>query len=238
MFTDLSRLGTENWLQIKAKPIRRVATMAPVLTSKAQRENVKTATSSSHRFHVTGSALNASGRRVGVRATLTPLEIRLLKEEDERKEAERRAAMTQAQRHEQDHVRDVPDPYDELDENAFADYQDDVLRGHIAADISHAGKDLTEDEVQNTDRSLLEELRAHHNQLFPQARDSRTRRDRTKIRVDAFAAQLECMANAYVGWSLAVAEEGLGSTYSLPEGAIVEETRNIIVVDMFWLYAS
>ncbi|KAJ7666291.1 hypothetical protein B0H17DRAFT_1210723 [Mycena rosella] len=143
---------------IKAKPIQRVATMAPVLTSKA---------------------------RISTEC--------LLKEEDECKEAERRAVMTEAQHHEQDHVHDVPDPYDEPDKNTFVDYQDDVLQGYIAADISHAGEDLTEDEVQNMDRSLLEELRAHHNQLFPRACDSRTRRDRTKICVDVFTAQLECL---------------------------------------------
>ncbi|KAJ6618424.1 hypothetical protein B0H10DRAFT_2217727 [Mycena sp. CBHHK59/15] len=61
--------------------------------------------------------------------------------------------MTEAQRAEEDIIRDVADPYEQFD-----DYEDQVLRGNIAADISHAGEDLTEEEIHLADRNLLEEL--------------------------------------------------------------------------------
>ncbi|KAJ6501846.1 hypothetical protein DFH09DRAFT_1102393 [Mycena vulgaris] len=41
------------------------------------------------------------------------------------------------------------------------------------------------------------------------------------------------MADAYVQWQLSVSEGGLATEYELPEGSVVEETRSIVVVDMF-----
>ena len=44
---------------------------------------------------------------------------------------------------------------------------------------------------------------------------------------------MEPMADAYVQWQLSVSEGGLATEYELPEGSVVEETRSIVVVDMF-----
>lgn len=73
--------------------------------------------------------------------------------------------MTAAQRREEDSIRDVPDAVDDNGSDSgdvFRAYEDDVLRGRLPADISHAGEDLTDEEVHIADRSLLDELRAHH----------------------------------------------------------------------------
>lgn len=64
--------------------------------------------------------------------------------------------------------------------------------------------------------------------------DTRTRRNRTQLQVNAFAAQIERMADAYLDWSVANAEEGgLGSSYELPKDADVQERRNVLVIDVF-----
>jgi hypothetical protein len=64
-------------------------------------------------------------------------------------------------------------------------------------------------------------------------RDRRTHADRTQILVDAFAAQLESMTDAYLTWGLAMSEKDLGDEYALPEDSVVEETRQVMVVDLF-----
>ncbi|KAF8214563.1 hypothetical protein K438DRAFT_2137804 [Mycena galopus ATCC 62051] len=51
--------------------------------------------------------------------------------------------------------------------------------------------------------------------------------------VDAFTAQMERMADTYMEWSLATAECGLAELYTHPEDAIVEEMREVYVVDLF-----
>jgi hypothetical protein len=156
--------------------------MAPALTAQGRRDNRKSSTSSSTRVQVGGTVRNLKGRLVRKRATLTQAEVTLLKEEDMHRDAERRAgeeffelkvlqnangytAMTAAERREEDRIRDVPDSIEEDGPDGggnFREYEDDVLHGRVAADISHAGEDLTEEEVQYSDRNLLEELRAHH----------------------------------------------------------------------------
>ncbi|KAJ7073352.1 hypothetical protein B0H15DRAFT_806803 [Mycena belliarum] len=136
--------------------------------------------------------------------------------------------MTAAERREHERMRDLPDGFEDDD-----GYEDDVMRGDVAAETSHAGEFVTEEEAQESDVSLLEQLRAHHNQLFPRTRDRRTRADRTQILVDAFAAQMEAMTDVYLVWKLATAEAGLGAAYLPPEDASVEHTQRILVVDNF-----
>jgi hypothetical protein len=57
--------------------------------------------------------------------------------------------------------------------------------------------------------------------------------DRTQNLVDAFAAQLDAMTDAYMSWSLAMAEEGVGGEYVQPETSVVEDTQRVLVVDLF-----
>ncbi|KAJ7688272.1 hypothetical protein B0H17DRAFT_1203067 [Mycena rosella] len=150
--------------------------------------------------------------------------------------------MTAAQRREEDRICDVPNPINEGgadDGGNFCAYEEDVLQGRVAADISHAGEDLTEEEMHDTDRSLLDKLWAHHNKLYLlQACDTCTRRDRTHKLFDAFTPQLETLADCYLEWCLTVAEEGLAATYKLPKGSVVQETRHVLVVDMFSSYTA
>ncbi|KAJ6614479.1 hypothetical protein B0H10DRAFT_2221215 [Mycena sp. CBHHK59/15] len=101
---------------------------------------------------------------------------------------------------------------------------------NAAPTSSDTGEAMTDDDIHRADQTLLEQLREHHHKLFARYRDTRTRRDRTQILVDAFAAQLGRMADSYVDWGAATAEDGLGATYTQPEGAVVEETRNVLVV--------
>lgn len=72
-----------------------------------------------------------------------------------------------------------------------------------------------------------------YRKLFGRYRDTRTRRNRTQLQVDAFAPQMEHIVDSYLTWSLATSEGGLASTYVQPEGAIVQEKRNMLIVDMF-----
>jgi hypothetical protein len=41
------------------------------------------------------------------------------------------------------------------------------------------------------------------------------------------------MTDAYIDWSLSIAEEGLTASYELPEDAVMQEFRDVLVVDMF-----
>jgi hypothetical protein len=70
-------------------------------------------------------------------------------------------------------------------------------------------------------------------QLFGKYVDTRTRRNRTQERVDAFARQIPSMADAYLQWSLESAEDGLAYSYVLPTDAVVQERRKVLVIDIF-----
>ncbi|KAJ7662502.1 hypothetical protein B0H17DRAFT_1144289 [Mycena rosella] len=114
--------------------------MAPAVTRQSQSENRKSVTSASPHIQVGGSMRNAKGRV----------------EAKEPEEAECRAAMTAAQCREEDRICDVPDPIEDNGSDGgkiFCDYQDDVLHCRVAADISHAGEDLTEEEIHDADCS-------------------------------------------------------------------------------------
>ncbi|KAK7007335.1 hypothetical protein R3P38DRAFT_3281563 [Favolaschia claudopus] len=161
---------------------------------------------------------------------LTKTQIQIRKAVDERDEAARRAALTAQQRHDENAVRDLPDLDGDM---TWEDYEDDVLHGRTAADISHAGEALNDEEVEDAEQKLLEELRAHHHKLYGRRVDYRTRRDRTQILVDGFAAQLPQMVDAYLAWSLDTAKDGLGKLFVHPEDAVVEDNARIYVVDLF-----
>lgn len=65
--------------------------------------------------------------------------------------------------------------------------------------------------------------------------DTRTRRNRTQLLVNAFAPQLESMTDAYLAFSLASADTdgGLAFNYKTPEDAEIQETQRVVVVDVF-----
>ncbi|KAF8144125.1 hypothetical protein K438DRAFT_1783089 [Mycena galopus ATCC 62051] len=167
------------------------------------------------------------GRPKAKIVTLTPAEIQREKAKQEARIAHLQERLAEEQRS----LRDVPDPYDDND-MLDAAYEDSVLRGRAAANISHAGEDINKDPA-NASQTLLEQLRAHHNKLFPCARDHRKQTNRTQIRVNAFAAQMEAMVDQYMQWSLAMAEEGFGRLYEQPKDAVVQDTHRIYVVDLF-----
>jgi hypothetical protein len=61
----------------------------------------------------------------------------------------------------------------------------------------------------------------------------RTWKNRIQQQIDVFEAQTERMADAYLAFSLAIADEGLMASPKIPEDAEVQETRDVLVVDMF-----
>jgi hypothetical protein len=50
---------------------------------------------------------------------------------------------------------------------------------------------------------------------------------------NVFVAQLEKMTDAYVEWSLAMVDKGLGGDYTQPEGSVEEDKHPVWVVDLF-----
>ncbi|KAJ7858436.1 hypothetical protein B0H13DRAFT_1901817 [Mycena leptocephala] len=176
----------------------------------------------------TSSTRRENGRTVKERKTLTATKVLAAKKEEAQRHADRRAAMTQAERLRLDQLRNVPDAFDNDDT-----YERDVLAGNTATDISHAGEALARDEENRADATLMDGLLAAHRRLWGCNGDTRTRRNRTQQHVDAFEAQLERMADAYLSFSLAVDGGPLPSSLPTPEDAILEETRDVLVVDMF-----
>jgi hypothetical protein len=53
----------------------------------------------------------------------------------------------------------IPDDFDSNDDGSYAD---DVLHGRTTANISHAGEDLTRDDVERSDGILYEKLLQSH----------------------------------------------------------------------------
>ncbi|KAJ7832588.1 hypothetical protein B0H13DRAFT_2370880 [Mycena leptocephala] len=139
--------------------------------------------------------------------------------------------MSRQQRREYDRLRrDIPDDFDGNDDGGYAD---DVLHGRTTANISHAGEDLSPEDVERSDGALYERLLQSHRQLFGKYVDTRTRRNRTQERVDAFARQIPSMSDAYLQWSLESGDGGLAYRYEPPADAVVQERRKVLVVDMF-----
>ncbi|KAJ7898283.1 hypothetical protein B0H14DRAFT_2557314 [Mycena olivaceomarginata] len=138
--------------------------------------------------------------------------------------------MTQEEWREHEAFLDVSGSFDDNS----GGYEGDILRGTTAAEISHAGEAIQDPEEDRADEDLLEMLREQQSKIFScRPRDRCMRADRTQILVDTFAAQLESMANAYMTWDLGMSEKDLGDEYTLLEGAVIEETRQVMVVDLF-----
>ncbi|KAK7013948.1 hypothetical protein R3P38DRAFT_3206529 [Favolaschia claudopus] len=195
--------------------------------------NLQSASSASRAIQVHRGPRRTSHNAGSSTETLTKTQIQIRKAADERDEAARRAALTAEQRRAENDIRDLPD----LDEDmAWEDYEDNVLRGRAAADISHAGEALNDEEAEDAEQKLLEELRAHHHKLYGRRVDHRTRRDRTQILVDGFTAQLPQMVDAYLVWSLDNANEGLAKLFVYPDDAVVEDKARIYIVDLFSAY--
>ncbi|KAJ7244802.1 hypothetical protein B0H12DRAFT_1073675 [Mycena haematopus] len=194
--------------------------MVGVSLQKRRTVIAKTSTAASRAVQISATSRSTGRRTVRKTLTLTPAQARRQKEEEEREEAARRTALSEEQRRA---------------ENAW---RDDVLRGRTTADISHAGEAL-QDEDEETQQTLLEELRAQQRNLYGRRRrEHRTRADRTQIRVDAFAAQMPQMVDAYLEWAVDGAERGLGSLYHHPEDTVVEASARVYVVDLFSYYAD
>ncbi|KAF8146272.1 hypothetical protein K438DRAFT_1990911 [Mycena galopus ATCC 62051] len=106
-----------------------------------------------------------------------------------------------------------------------------------------AGEAIQDENTERleADEDLLDKLHEQQETLFtPKARpqDPRTRRDCTQITVDAFSAQLEAMTNAYMGWSSAMSEKGLGGEYEQPEHLVTQDKEQVWVVDLFSAYTT
>ncbi|KAJ6566685.1 hypothetical protein B0H19DRAFT_1374151 [Mycena capillaripes] len=115
------------------------------------RSNRNTVTSMSTRLHTTTSERAQSGRILHIRSSLTAVRITLAKEAEALKEAERRKAMSRQERCDLNNLRDIPDTFDD------DDWEDDVLHGRAAAQISHAGESLPED-PERADADLFQGL--------------------------------------------------------------------------------
>ncbi|KAJ7796922.1 hypothetical protein B0H14DRAFT_3157767 [Mycena olivaceomarginata] len=171
------------------------------------------------------SAPLAIGARYEGAQKLTASKVRQAKAEETRREAERLEAMTAAQRRNVELLQNFGDAFDDDDR-----YEQDILHGRTAVDISHAGEALPPDEADAADAALMAGLRRRPGARY---RDTRTRKNRTQQQTAAFEAQLERMADAYLEFSLAIADEGLMASPRVPENADVQETRDLLVVDMF-----
>ncbi|KAJ7803376.1 hypothetical protein B0H14DRAFT_3154471 [Mycena olivaceomarginata] len=165
----------------------------------ARAKNRASATSMSAKIHVTTVHRSQSGRVMKERRSLTASKVRQAKAEETRREAERLEAMTVAQRRNVELLQNFGDTFDDDDR-----YEQDILHGRTAADISHVGEALPPDEADAADAALMAGL-----------------------------PQLERMADAYLEFSLAIADEGLMASPRVPENADVQETRDLLVVNMF-----
>ncbi|KAJ7838328.1 hypothetical protein B0H14DRAFT_2588627 [Mycena olivaceomarginata] len=156
--------------------------------------------------------------------------VRLLEQQELAKEASRCSVMTQAEQTNYEAFLDFPETCDDTDNG----YEDDVLWGNRAANISHAGEGLEDPDEDQADEELLDMLERQQNKVFSRRpRDRRKRADRTQILVDAFVAQLESMTDAYLSWNLAMAEKNLGAEYMQPGDSVLQEKRQVLVVDLF-----
>ncbi|KAJ7693724.1 hypothetical protein B0H14DRAFT_3531072 [Mycena olivaceomarginata] len=134
--------------------------------------------------------------------------------------------MTQEERTNLEAFLNVPDTLDYADTS----YEDDVLRGKRATDISHAGEGIEDPDEDQVDEELLDMLEQQQKKSIFQSktfsrrpRDRRKHADRTQILVDVFAAQLESMTDAYVSWNLVMVEKSLGAEYTQPRDSVLQE---------------
>jgi hypothetical protein len=65
--------------------------------------------------------------------------------------------MSHEEREQHDALMDIADPFD----NDDGDYEADFLSGNIAADLSHAGEGIQQEEVDLADEELVRMLKEH-----------------------------------------------------------------------------
>ncbi|KAJ7707981.1 hypothetical protein B0H14DRAFT_2646727 [Mycena olivaceomarginata] len=188
-------------------------------------------TSLSKRIQTTTAQRASSGRVIHVRNSLNATKICLAKSREAQEAAVRLQNMSREERRNYDVLRgDFPDVFDDND-----GWEDDVLHSRAPAQISHAGEALPEDS-ERADADLFQGLRQSHGRLWGHRKypDLRTQKDRTQLQVDVFARQIERMADAYMDFEVAVAEEdGIPSSCAVPAPEGVQEIRDVLVVDMF-----
>ncbi|KAJ7745015.1 hypothetical protein DFH07DRAFT_776919 [Mycena maculata] len=158
------------------------------------------------------------------RKTLTSEQVRAQQLEEARLEAKRLEVNSYEQLR-----RDVPEYFDD----SHDDYLEDVLHGRTAANLSNAGEELTQEDVATANSDFYEQLRESQRQRLGKYVDSHTRKNRTQEQVDVFAKQIPSMADAFLKYSVEARDAGLAYLYKLPEDAVIEETREVLVVDVF-----
>ncbi|KAJ6528195.1 hypothetical protein B0H19DRAFT_1083718 [Mycena capillaripes] len=193
-----------------------------------RRKNGYKSTSVSHHVQITRTRRSESGRIFKTSQSLSAPQIRHYNKEASAEEALRVAESTLPSA-----TFRIPDH-----DTGHDVYEEEILRGRATADISHAGEALSDEAIDDADQSLLEQPQSHHNQLFRRRHDTRTRSNRMQILVDVFTAQMDAMTDVYMDWAVNTAGEGLGSLYAHPLDAVIEETRKILVVDVFSYYAD
>ncbi|KAJ7793024.1 hypothetical protein B0H14DRAFT_3498554 [Mycena olivaceomarginata] len=129
--------------------------------------------------------------------------------------------MSREEREQHDTLMDMADPLDDDD----GGYEGDVLRGSATADISHAGEWINDEEADQADKDLQNVFSAASGSSQSDGPDAKPSR--------RVAAQLDAMTDAYMSWSLAMAEEGVGGKYVQPETSVVEDMQRVLVVDLF-----
>ncbi|KAJ7738549.1 hypothetical protein B0H14DRAFT_3515990 [Mycena olivaceomarginata] len=103
--------------------------------------------------------------------------------------------MSREEQERHDALMDITNPFD--DNNGG--YEADILRGNTAANISHAGEGIREEEADQADEDLVRMLQEHQSKrCSKQPRNRRNCVDRTQNLVDVFAAQLNGMMDAYM----------------------------------------
>ncbi|KAJ7707031.1 hypothetical protein B0H14DRAFT_3525882 [Mycena olivaceomarginata] len=177
-------------------------------------KNRLSATSMSSTVHITGSKRSQSGRVLKQHRSLNATKIRLEKEAEARREAERLQAMTTIQLQSLDRLRDIPDAFSS--DGNDDDYEQDILHGCATADISHAGEVLPSDDADYADAAVMAGCKQTTGDFGGATRIPAHGRIARSNKWDAFGAQLERMTDAYLDFSLAIADEGLASALPTP----------------------
>ncbi|KAJ7790341.1 hypothetical protein B0H14DRAFT_3501690 [Mycena olivaceomarginata] len=175
------------------------------LSSQRRANNIKSTSSLSNVVNITRIKTRKAHHGT---LSLSAHAVRLLEQEELAKEASRRSVMTQEERTNHEAFLDVPETFDYADDG----YEDDVLRGKRAADISHAGDGTEDPDEDQADRELLDMLEQQQKRV----RGSAGKHDRR-----------------YMSWNLAMAEKNLGAEYTQPRDSVLQEKRQVLVVDLY-----
>ncbi|KAJ7664832.1 hypothetical protein B0H14DRAFT_3696647 [Mycena olivaceomarginata] len=129
------------------------------LSSQHCASNVKSTSSLSNIVNITRTKTR-KGRHGTL--SLSAHAVRILEQEELAKEASRRSVMTQEEQTNLETFLNVPDTFDYAD----GGYEDEVLRGKRAADISHAGEGLEAPDEDQADEELLDMLEQQQNTRY------------------------------------------------------------------------